>query len=118
MREKDETALEESGRLEEEYKNTEARLLEAYLQFGRSVYELAERQVEDINGLTDQLIELRYRLSVLKDDKTCVHCMARNPAESQYCARCGKKLEAELDEEGQHERERQAGAAEETPAAK
>lgn len=70
----------------------EDELSRSYYALGRSVYETAERKIDEINHLTDKLVETKIKLSQLKGRRVCAECKAQNPEDSIYCGKCGNKL--------------------------
>jgi len=79
--------------LEEDITKLEEELTDKYYQLGKSIYELSDRKVAEINQLVDRLVETKIRLSNTKNSGICVYCMAENPKLNTYCGKCGKKLE-------------------------
>ena len=87
--------------LAREMEQTQELLLEKYIQLGKSIYEVADRSVDDINRLTDRLIDIKRNISMENGQTECTECLAMNPRENVYCGRCGSKLHraGEEDEE-------------------
>lgn len=79
--------------LEEDIVKLEQEISDKYYQLGKSVYEIADREVDEINHLVDRMIEIKQQLSDVKNQSICVHYMAKNPKSNRYCGGCGRKLQ-------------------------
>lgn len=79
--------------LEETVREKECELHRRYCQMGKSLLEMAEAEQRAINTLVDEIIEARSRLAQNRGQLECPGCTAYNDADSQYCKRCGIKLE-------------------------
>lgn len=78
--------------LEQELEELERQLTERYYQFGRDIYEAAERGVSEINRLVDRLVEAKVKHAALCREAQCPACLALNDGESIFCRQCGEKL--------------------------
>jgi len=81
--------------LEEDLCVLETELHENYYRLGKTVYEHAERRIEEINGLVNRLVEAKIKLTKLRQERICAYCLHPNAAGSRFCGGCGKPLEQE-----------------------
>lgn len=85
-----------SERLQEmqrEEERAEEELHDRYIQLGKDVYEIAEKETGAINRLTDRIISLKRRIREKQGQIECGECAALNPKENLYCHRCGAALD-------------------------
>ena len=78
--------------LEGELFHLEADLQAHYCQIGKEILEIVENEKEKINNLVDEIIRIKKKIAVLKNEIECPWCMAYNPAGSQCCKHCGENL--------------------------
>ena len=86
---------EEVDRLERSLRDAEDRLMRRYCDLGKSMLETVEAKSTQINGLVDEVIALRRRLSTARGEIVCPSCLNRNPADIRFCSRCGAPLPAD-----------------------
>lgn len=79
--------------LEGELNHLEADLQAHYCQIGKEILELAEKEQGQINNLVDQIINIKKKLAVIKNNIQCPWCMAYNSSDSKYCKHCGEEID-------------------------
>lgn len=92
MQENTQPAANEIARLENEIQKTQAQIARIYFEFGKLMYDVAERHVQEINRLTDRLISLKKTLAQAKGETICTNCSMHNEAGNRFCSRCGSPL--------------------------
>ena len=76
-------------------------LLQAYAELGKKVFEnqcdLAELDIDDNKFIISQLLQKldseKSRLSTSKNKKTCPNCNTNIELDSEYCNKCGSKID-------------------------
>ena len=86
-------------KMEREEEQAEEELHDRYMQLGKDIYEITEREAEKINSLTDRIIGLKRSICEESGRIECSECLTMNSARSLYCHRCGAKLNRESKEE-------------------
>lgn len=79
--------------MEGELTHLEADLQARYCQIGKEILELAENEQGKINNLVDEIIKIKKKLAVIKNEIQCPWCMAYNSSDSKYCKHCGEELD-------------------------
>lgn len=79
--------------LEETLNRLEYELQSHYSDMGKCLLDLAEQEQKKVDKLVDEIIILRKRLSIYKQEIECSTCMTVNPPDAVYCKRCGKKFD-------------------------
>ncbi len=80
----------------------EEKLILAYAKIGKEYTKLHENDsdvilpevIEQINGIKQEVIELKRRIAQLKKKKICSACNSENAPSAMYCSACGKKLDS------------------------
>ena len=76
-----------------------------YSLMGKSVIELADKEREAVDDITDSIIEKKRLFMELKRERRCPTCMLPTSIDGRYCAHCGQKLPplSESEQEVDHE---------------
>ena len=78
--------------LEAELARMEAKLQASYMEMGKSLLEMADKEYKAVNHLVDEIVETKKKLSKARNEIECPECTEHNTSDSKYCKRCGKKL--------------------------
>ena len=81
--------------------STNSELSKAYETLGRMVHEAgadnvpegAKETIEQIEALKAQIAELEEQIAVGQGKKLCKNCNTANPSTSDFCSKCGNKLD-------------------------
>lgn len=93
--------------LERTLRQREMELKSHYIQIGKHLLEIAEREQKEVNRLVDDIIRIRKTLVHTQHAIQCTNCFSFHAANSRFCSFCGKKLNpASIDgKEPEHEKE-------------
>lgn len=90
----------EIDEMEKDLNQLEHELQFRYSSMGKSLLDLADLEQKKVNKLVDEIIVMRKKLAIAKQEIECDECMTFNPSDARYCKRCGKRL-AQFKEKGE-----------------
>lgn len=77
----------------------ECSLQRRYIDIGKEILELAEKENKEINQMVEEIVIIRRSLSQIK----CQGCSGANCADSKFCRHCGVSLTTKNTKENDHE---------------
>lgn len=88
------------SKLSVEKAEQQGKLKERYIDLGKYCYKMHETDIDysgNMKGVIREITEIKNKLKEIDEElkvpKTCSLCGAKNPADSEYCCKCGEKLE-------------------------